>query len=231
MEKVNVQIHDIKGKAKGKADLPGSVFGLDWNADLVHQVLLAMQANKRAGTAHTKDRAEVSGTGKKPWRQKGTGNARHGSRRSPIWVGGGVAHGPRSDRDYSQKINKKMKNKALFTALSAKLSNSQILFVDDLKITEPKTKDAQAIVTALSGVKGFETLDTKTNPNNIFVVMPEKNVAWEKSFRNLPNATFTEARNLNLLDVTNHRYLVVVNPEAVAETLMSRLEAKTAAAE
>lgn len=224
MEKVNVQIHDKKGKTKGKVDLPASVFDLEWNADLVHQVLVAMQANQRAGTAHTKDRAEVSGTGKKPWKQKGTGNARHGSRRSPIWVGGGIAHGPRSDRDYSQKINKKMKNKALFIALSSKLRDNQILFVDSLELSDAKTKNAQEVITALSSVKGFETLDTKKNPNNIFVVMPNKNIDLEKSFQNLSNVTVTEARSLNMLHVANHRYLVIVDPETCADTLLSRLE-------
>lgn len=123
-------VYNKNGKEAGKIALNDKVFGVAWNADLVHQVATAMMSNRRAGTAHTKDRSEVSGTGKKPWRQKGTGRARHGSKRSPIWVGGGVAHGPRSDKNYEKKLTKKMKAKALMTLLSRKLKDGQILFVD-----------------------------------------------------------------------------------------------------
>ena len=105
--KLETEVYNQKGKAVGKLSLPDEIFGLKWNADLVHQVVVAMQANARIPVAHTKTRGEVSGTGKKPWRQKGTGRARHGSKRSPIWVGGGVAHGPRNEKDYKQKINKR----------------------------------------------------------------------------------------------------------------------------
>jgi large subunit ribosomal protein L4 len=114
----------------GKTKLPEGLFGLPWNADLVHQVVVSMQSSARRGTAHAKTRGEVSGTGKKPWQQKGTGRARHGSRRSPIWVGGGVAHGPRKDKNYDRKVNRKMKDKALLTILSSKYKNGEVLFVD-----------------------------------------------------------------------------------------------------
>ncbi|OHA54733.1 MAG: 50S ribosomal protein L4, partial [Candidatus Terrybacteria bacterium RIFCSPLOWO2_02_42_20] len=106
------KLYNQKAEEAGKIDLPETVFNLPWNSDLVHQVVTAMQANLRSPWAHTKTRGEVSGGGKKPWRQKGLGKARHGSIRSPIWVGGGIAHGPRKDKDYSVKINAKAKKKA-----------------------------------------------------------------------------------------------------------------------
>src|SRR5579863_7804375 len=109
-------VFTMKGGKAGTVALPAELFGAKWNADLVHQVVTGMQANARPTVAHTKFRGEVSGGGKKPWKQKGTGRARHGSTRSPIWVGGGVAHGPRNEKSYDQKINKKMKAKALYTA-------------------------------------------------------------------------------------------------------------------
>ena len=140
-----------------------------------------MQANKRAGTAHTKDRSEVSGGGKKPWKQKGTGRARHGSSRSPIWIGGGVTFGPRNDKDYSQKINKKMRVKALFTVLSRKFADSAVLLVDKVSFGAMKTKDASAVLSSFSAIKGFEKLGSK-KPTTLLMVLPEHDAVVEKSF-------------------------------------------------
>ena len=222
MENVNAQVFDPKGKATGKVDLPGTIFNLEWNGDLVHQVMHGMMANRRQSGAHTKTRGEVSGTGKKPWRQKGTGNARHGSRRSPIWVGGGIAHGPRSDKDYSQKLNRKMKKKALNVALSQKLRDNQVLFVDGFTPEAPSTKTANEMFTALAGVEGFETLNTLKNANNVmFVIAGDTTDAVKQSVRNLPHVTYTQARNLNVLDIVNHRYVVVLGPEAFVESLQA----------
>jgi large subunit ribosomal protein L4 len=131
-------VYNKKGKEVSKISLPDKVFSVKWNADLVHQVVTSMQANARTPVAHAKDRGEISGGGKKPWKQKGTGRARHGSTRSPIWVGGGSAHGPRNEKDYSRKINQKMRVKALNTVLSAKLRDGEIIFIDSFDFSAPK---------------------------------------------------------------------------------------------
>ena len=184
-----------------------SIFGLPWNADLIHQVVVSMQANKRTPVAHAKSRAEVSGGGRKPWRQKGTGRARHGSRRSPIWIGGGVTHGPTKERSYEKKINKKMKNKALLIVLSQKAKDKEILILDDLKFVAPKTKEAAGAVSSLSKIKGFEKLKTKKK-NRAAVLLPGKDAGLVRAFNNLPGILVGEARNLNVLDALTFKYLI-----------------------
>ena len=154
-------IYNQKGQESGKIKLPESVFGITWNADLVHQVVTSMQSTMRQPIAHTKTRGEVSGGGKKPWQQKGTGRARHGSSRSPIWVGGGVAHGPRNEKIYDRKVNKKARAKAFLTILSQKYRDGEILFVDTLAFGAPKAKDGRAVLQALAKIKGYEKLATK----------------------------------------------------------------------
>ena len=164
---METKVYNQQGKESGSVKLPESIFGLPWDSKterLVHQVYVAMAGNQRTPTAHTKNRGEVSGTGKKPWKQKGTGRARHGSRRSPIWVGGGVAHGPRNERDYSRKINKKMKNKALFAVLSRKFKDGEMVFLDNLLFKTPKTKEAKGIVNSLAKVKAISVLPVAVGP-------------------------------------------------------------------
>jgi large subunit ribosomal protein L4 len=226
-KKAKAKIADMKqmvysqdGKTKGDITLPENIFGVKWNGDLVHQVSVSMMANKRAGTAHTKDRGEVRGGGKKPWKQKGTGRARHGSSRSPIWVGGGIAHGPRSDKDYSKKINAKMKVRALFAVLSAKLSSGEILFVDSLKTT--KTKDAHSAFVSLSNIDGFSRLKGKRK--TALCVFPDTDKALQLSIRNLPQIAFEQLKDLNLVDVLNHKYLVMINPTVSVELLAKKLQ-------
>ena len=211
------------GKEAGKIALPKSVFGVKWNGDLVHQVVLAMQANKRAGTAHTKDRSEVSGGGKKPWAQKGTGRARHGSSRSPIWVGGGVTFGPRADKDYSQKINKKMRTKALFTVLSKKLLDGKVLFIDSITLDAVKTKNAASVVFALAKIDGFARLTSK-KPTTALIALPASDVSLEKSFANLPGITVGLAKDLNALDAMSFNHIIMVNPKEVVPTLLAKLK-------
>ena len=204
-------IYSQDGKSAGNITLPESVFGLPWNADLVHEVIRLMNSNSRTNVAHTKSRGEVRGGGKKPWKQKGTGRARHGSSRSPIWVGGGVAHGPRNDKNFDRKINKKAKTKALYTILSRKFKDGQILFIDSVSLKTPKTKDAKGILSTLSKIKGYEKLATK--PRNVAIVaLEKKDASVEKSFRNFGNISVEEFRNINPVSILNHTYLIVANP-------------------
>ena len=218
---MDAKLYNTSGKETGSVKLPELIFGAKWNADLVHQVVTAMQANARNPIAHTKFRSEVSGTGKKPWKQKGTGSARHGSRRSPIWVKGGVAHGPRSERDYTQKINKKMRTKALYTVLSKKLSDGEVLFVDAFSLETPKAKDARKALIDLSSVKGFEKLKTKRK-NAACIALASKNEAVTKSFRNFGNVVVEDIRNLNPVTALQYKYLVLVGGDEAVEKLAKR---------
>src|SRR5882762_3877572 len=138
--KMEAKFYNQKGAEAGTIELPEKVFAAKWRSDLVHQVVESMRSNKRAGTADTKDRGEVRGGGRKPWKQKGTGRARHGSTRSPIWVGGGVTHGPLAEKNYKRKISKKMRAQALFSVLSKKLKDGEIIFIDTLATSAIKTK-------------------------------------------------------------------------------------------
>ena len=210
--------YNQKGKEAGKIKISEAVFGLSWNADLVHQVVVSMMSSARHSIASTKTRGEVSGGGKKPWQQKGTGRARHGSTRSPIWVGGGIAHGPRSDKNYDRKVNKKAKAKALYTILSKKFKDGEILFVDSLAFATPKAADAKATIMAFSKIKGFEKFGTK--PKNVAIISVEKKTpTLMKSFKNFGNLEVEEFRNINPVSVLNHKYLVIANPVEALKNL------------
>lgn len=211
------KIYNTKGKEAGKITLPENLFGLKWNADLVHQVVTSMQANARGPVAHTKTRGEVRGGGKKPWAQKGTGRARHGSTRSPIWVGGGVAHGPRKDKSYAKTITQQMRQKALLVVLSRKLKDNEIVFVDSLELKEPKAKEAKTILSAFS-----DTFGALTKKNAALVVLPAAHKPTQKSFGNFGNVTVTEVRNLNPVSVLGAKYLVIADPKSAVETLSKK---------
>ncbi len=217
-------VYNISGKEVSTIALPESIFGTAWNNNLVYQVAMSMQANARAGRglAHTKDRGEVRGGGKKPWKQKGTGRARHGSSRSPLWVGGGITHGPRSDKDYSKTIPRTMRISALKSVLAKKLKDGEILFIDSLVMTTPKTKDAKAVIDALTSIKGFERLGKKKNAG--FIALSENNSNTKKSFANFGNIEVDELRNVNVVDVLSSAYLVIENPERALEMLLAKTQ-------
>lgn len=223
---MDATIYRPDGTKAGTVTLPEAVFGVAWNADLVHDVVVAMQGNARAGTAHAKDRSEVAGGGKKPWKQKGTGRARHGSRRSPIWTGGGVAHGPRTEKDYTRKLNKKVRAKALATVLSKKFADGEVLFVESVALNEPKTKAAKAFIAALAGGSGHADLVTKRK-NAAVVVLAGRDEAAELSFRNFGNLEVTHAKDVNPVDLLTYKYVIVVTPDAALETLAARVAAVT----
>jgi large subunit ribosomal protein L4 len=214
------KIYNQSGKEVGNVKLPENIFGLSWNADLVHQVVVSMLSDSRVIYAHTKDRGEVRGGGKKPWKQKGLGRARHGSIRSPIWVGGGIAHGPNEKKNYERKINRKMKAKALFTILSKKWKDGEILFVDKFEIAKPKTVEAIWILKSLSKVA--KDIFTKKN-NSAIIAINGKKMAFEKSFSNIGNVVVDEFRNINPIDLLNTKYLVVENPEESIKFIGSKM--------
>ncbi len=215
-------VYNQKGKEVKKITLPEAVFGLSWNADLVSQVANSMMSTARTPVAHTKDRGEVSGGGKKPWQQKGTGRARHGSSRSPIWVKGGITHGPRNEKNFDRKVNRKMKTKALYTVLSRKLTNGEVIFVEDFSFDAPKTKTAKEVIASLSKAeKNFSYLASKKRNAGV-IALDSKDINVEKSFANFGNLSAIEARNLNVLDVLNNKYVVFENPEKIIEMFSAK---------
>ena len=202
---MQVKLYNQQAKETGTVELPDSVFGLKWNADLVHQVVTSQASNLRRGTAHAKGRSEVRGGGKKPWRQKGTGRARHGSIRNPLWKGGGVTHGPLKEKNYKKKVNKKMGEKALYTVLSAKARDNEIIVLDELRFEESKTKPGAKLFENLAKIKEFKNL---TKGNGVLVALPGKNEMVRRALRNLPYIGIEDVRNLNSHGVLQYKYIL-----------------------
>ena len=215
-------VYTTEGKQAGTVSLPAALFGAPWRASLVHQVVTAMRANARPTVANTKTRGEVRGGGKKPWKQKGTGRARHGSIRSPIWRGGGVTHGPRAERSYTQKINRKMRSHALACVLSRKLKDGEVFFVESLSFNTPKTKDAKSALLALAKAAGTPMLATR-RINATLIALSGKDKNTQRSFNNFGNLHTEEVRNLNPVDVLTYRYLLIENPSEALQTLGTRV--------
>jgi len=195
MSTTTIAVKTPAGSDAGTVDLDGELFGIEPNTAVLHQVVTAQLAARRAGTHSTKTRAEVRGGGAKPWKQKGTGRARAGSTRSPIWVGGGVAHGPKP-RDYSQRTNKKMIKLALRSALSDRCAEGKVVVVDDWNFAEPSTKSAKAALEAL-GLEG-----------KVLLVVTREDWTAAASFRNLPNVFVLASDQLNAYDILANDYLL-----------------------
>ncbi|MBE0466634.1 MAG: 50S ribosomal protein L4 [Candidatus Desulforudis sp.] len=195
-------VYNTAGEQVGEIELSDAVFGQPVNEAVLHEVVVMQLANRRRGTHDTKVRSEVRGGGRKPWRQKGTGRARHGTIRSPIWRGGGIVFGPHP-RDYSYRIPKKVKRLALKSALSAKAGAGQVLILDKLDLSAPKTRE---IIRLLDNLKANE---------GALVITAEKDANVEKSARNIPGVKSLEARQLNVYDLLDHAHLVITR-DAVA---------------
>lgn len=193
---IQAPFFDALGERNGEVDLPEAVFGERPNVPVMHQAYLRQLANARQGTASTKTRANVSGGGAKPYRQKGTGRARHGSTREPSMKGGGNVFGPRP-RDYSQRMPRQMRRLALRSALSQKAKDEQIRVIESFVFDEPKTKQAQELMEAI----GFD--------NTTLVVLPAPNYVVSRSFENLAGAKIVLARNLNVRDLFSHTYVLM----------------------
>ncbi|MDD4692719.1 MAG: 50S ribosomal protein L4 [Eubacterium aggregans] len=190
-----MDIIDIKGNVVGDVELSERVFGIEPNEPVVHQVVVAQLANKRQGTKSAKTRAEVRGGGRKPWRQKGTGRARAGTSRSPLWSGGGVIFAPKS-RDYSQKVNKKVRNLAMRSVFSAKVQENELRIVDAFALEAPKTKEMAAVLEAINAPKAL-------------VVTAEMDEAVIRSANNIPKVATATVAELNVYDMLKYDILVL----------------------
>jgi large subunit ribosomal protein L4 len=189
-------VHNTAGEIVGEIELREDIFGVPINVPVMHQALVRQQANARLGTHKTKTRAEVSGGGRKPWRQKGTGRARQGSIRAPQWRGGAIVHGPRP-RSYYQKMPRKMRRLAYKSALSIKARDGQIIILDDLQMPAPKTRDMVSIL---------EALDVDSSA---LILLAGRNVNVEKSANNLPGVKTLRANYLNIRDLLGYDYLLM----------------------
>ncbi len=203
---MKITIHNQQGKKLKETLLPKEVFEVEPNNDLIYQVIVSQMANRRKSIAHSKNRSEVRGGGRKPWRQKGLGRARHGSIRSPIWIGGGVTFGPRKEKIFKKIIPNKMRKLALFMALSSKVKNNLLIVLDDLKISEPKTKLIVEILNKIPSKK-----------ESSLIVLPELNKNVILAAKNIPYIETMQARDLNCLDIMSFKYLIM--PKASIEII------------
>ncbi len=199
---MKTDLYNFQGEKIGEIDLPEEIFAMEFKPELVHQVMRWQILNNYFPWAHTKTRAEVRGGGRKPWRQKGTGRARHGSTRSPLWKGGGVTFGPRKEEIKQIKINKKMRRKAILMTLAEKLRQNLLKVIDKVEPKEFKTKEFEKFFSQF-----LKPRKTKKKRETGLLVIEENKPEVFRSVRNLPYADAIEARNLNLLELLNHKYV------------------------
>jgi len=220
-----VTVYNLVGEKVSEVELNPAIFGLAVKPELVTAAVVAQRANSRQVIAKTKDRSEVAGGGRKPWRQKGTGRARHGSIRSPLWRSGGVTFGPNNDRNFSVKINKKVKRQAILMCLSDKANNQKIVLVDKLELDQPKTKKFFNILQNLQlRKKGFKLAKKEAGKEkekevkvkeagkkekNILVVMSAKDEKIIRATRNIDRLNTINANSLNVVDILKHQYLLM----------------------
>ncbi len=201
---LTVNVKTLAGKASGSIELDESVFGVEPNVAVMHQVVTAQLAARRAGTQSTKTRSEVRGGGAKPWKQKGTGRARAGSTSSPIWIGGGIAHGPKP-RSYNQRTNKKMIRLALSSALSDRVAEEKLIVVQEFDFAAPSTKEA---------IKALDALDVE---GKVLVVVDDLASVAAKSFRNISSAQVLTVDQLNAYDILVNDYILITQASLLGE--------------
>lgn len=217
MAHLTLSVFNLAGKEVGTVDLNPAVFGVEGNKQVVHQAVVSMMANRRPSTAHTKDRGEVQGTNKKPWRQKGTGNARVGSARSPIWRGGGITFGPRNERNFSVRMPQKMRQAAFKLVLSNKVADNQIVVVDSLNNLDGKTKSWAAAYAGLP-----------TNNKGALVISEAKNDMVDRSVRNMEKQKYVPVEGVTIVDLV--RYPVTIISQDALTALTHRLAPSSAEA-
>jgi len=194
---MKAKIYNQNGEEVKEISLPEEIFGFKINTGLLRQAYLAQKNNSRTAIAHTKERSDVRGGGRKPWKQKGTGRARAGSNRSPIWRGGGITFGPRKEHNFFQKINKRMKRQAILMALSSKAHSEELLVLDKLNLKEIKTKQAAEILKMLP-IKG-----------KALIAQSEKSEIIKKAFQNIPKTQTILANSLNVVDLLENKNLII----------------------
>lgn len=189
----SVKVYNQEGKQTGELELNSKFFGVKPVTSFIHEIVVAQAANRRRPIANTKTRGEVSGGGKKPWKQKGTGRARQGSIRSPQWVGGGITFGPRKERNFSVKVNRKAKQKALFMALTDRVNDQRLMILESFTPAEPKTKLAVELMKKLPVYR------------KVLMVIPKSDPSLMRMVRNLPNIKLVTANTINLEDVLGYQ--------------------------
>jgi len=223
---IKIKVYNQNAEAAGEMQLSPKVFGVKVNNDLIHQAVVTQMANERQVIAHTKDRSEVRGGGRKPWRQKGTGRARHGSSRSPIWIGGGVTFGPRNDRNFKMRINRKMKQNAMLMVLSDKAAGDNFIILDKLEATEFKTKVFNKIISGLESkilkpkkkvASGAKKKDAK---RSILIIVDKGDKKLSCSARNLVGIKLMNTDNINIVDLLKYKNLIL--NKAAVEKLTER---------
>lgn len=212
-----ISVYNLEGKEKETIEVPSALVQTPWNADLVHQALVTQQANSRNTVAHAKDRSEVRGGGKKPWKQKGTGRARHGSIRSPLWSGGGVTHGPLKEKIYARAINKKMLQKAVFAVLSKKYADKELFVIEGFGGVTATTKNMRAALQSF--MSGRESVG---------VVFAKEHAPLHRGVRNMPRTRTISPLSLNVVDLLTPKK-IIIEKDAVKEIIAHYAHVRAAA--
>ncbi|MBI4653285.1 50S ribosomal protein L4 [Candidatus Kuenenbacteria bacterium] len=210
---MKISVYNQEGNEVGKQELNPAIFDIKIKPEVIHQVVVSQMANARQVLAHTKTRSEVRGGGKKPWKQKGTGRARAGTIRSPLWKGGGIVFGPTKERNFSQKINKKMKRKALFMVLTDKTKSNLMIVLDKMHLTEGKTKEFLKVLNNLNKlfplIKKKQQKKNKKIKKNILIALESKNENLIRATKNVPEIEMIRVDCLNILDLLKYKYFLI----------------------